>query len=892
VRRPLVRATAVALAMGIAPGAWAQSVILDDGTEHDLTNQVITAGTIALQVLNAGTRAIGSNLSVSTSAANAHAIFVQNQGAVDLDGLGVSTTGLQAGGVLATGAGSSVLLRDADIATAGQNAFGVSVGGGSSGSVLDSVVHVMGFDAAAALASGGATLTVTNSSVTSERLRAVDARGAGSVVRTVNSHLQANGSVEVVRVIEQGRAEFSGGTVTAAGWGFSLDGVGSSLLAEGGIQIGAVVVGARVTNAASLRFDDAHLDVSGGHGVLLIGAGSTFTATASTIDAVVDDGIYGLNGGVVELTDTNVTSGANAIEMSSSTAATNTVSMAGGRLHSIASAIHVAGGVGTLMLSDGAQVGSDSGTIIEVEAAGQLDATFTASAIAGNIKANGTGIVNLALRGGASLQGGIVNGARVDVLSGTSWMLDSNSDVATLDNGGTVGFSAPTGTARTLTVRGNYIGVGGTLSLHTHLGGDDASSDHLHVMGDTSGSTQLAIVNAGGPGAEALNGIRVVQVDGASNGTFALTGRVVGGAFEYALFQGGVSDPADGDWYLRTALATTPPPVPPPVLPPGQPPVAPPVVPPATPIPVYRPEPGIYLANQALATTMFRHRRDDRGALRTTDGEGPERHAWVRATRGQLDATTGAGQIQVGADSRGIEVGSQFLAWTTGLGAFAMGAALHDATAETHDISSATGFRALGEVRGRAASLFGSWSADPAGQLGPSLDLYVQRGKFDHTVQGQGLARETYASEAFATSLEAGYAFQLHQGKGATLYLEPQLQFVHTDYDGEVHVETNGTRITSVDDGGLATRVGVRLFGVVGEVQPYLELNAWHEDTGTALRFDATTVNLALDNITWEGNAGLTVDVGKGWAGWGGMGVRRSSSTRDVHGELGLKYRW
>jgi fibronectin-binding autotransporter adhesin len=66
----------------------------------------------------------------------------------------------------------------------------------------------------------------------------------------------------------------------------------------------------------------------------------------------------------------------------------------------------------------------------------------------------------------------------------------------------------------------------------------------------------------GGSGAPTTQGIKLIDVQGASNGTFALAGNyvfqgqqaVVAGAYAYRLYQGGISTPNDGDWYLRSAL--------------------------------------------------------------------------------------------------------------------------------------------------------------------------------------------------------------------------------------------------------------------------------------------------------------------------------------------------
>lgn len=82
------------------------------------------------------------------------------------------------------------------------------------------------------------------------------------------------------------------------------------------------------------------------------------------------------------------------------------------------------------------------------------------------------------------------------------------------------------------------------------------------MTGDTSGSTNVRVINLGGAGAQTNEGIKIIDVGGQSGGNFTLRGSytfegdpaVVAGAYAYRLYQGGVSTPADGDWYLRSAL--------------------------------------------------------------------------------------------------------------------------------------------------------------------------------------------------------------------------------------------------------------------------------------------------------------------------------------------------
>jgi fibronectin-binding autotransporter adhesin len=139
----------------------------------------------------------------------------------------------------------------------------------------------------------------------------------------------------------------------------------------------------------------------------------------------------------------------------------------------------------------------------------------------------------------------------------------------------------------TLTVTGNYVGNGGTLEIETALGDDASPTDRLVVNGATSGTTGVTLINRNGLGAQTAEGIKIIDVVGASNGTFTLNGdyqfqgapAVVAGAYAYRLYKNGVTDPNDGDWYLRSALTN------PPTDPnSGEPPVTPPHYQPCVPV--------------------------------------------------------------------------------------------------------------------------------------------------------------------------------------------------------------------------------------------------------------------------------------------------------------------
>jgi fibronectin-binding autotransporter adhesin len=169
---------------------------------------------------------------------------------------------------------------------------------------------------------------------------------------------------------------------------------------------------------------------------------------------------------------------------------------------------------------------------------------------------------NAAFAGPTTVQGGMLSvngnlGGTLSVLS--AGRLEGIGTVGTTTNAGVV---APGNSIGTLTIAGNYTGNGGALEIESALGGDASPTDRLVVTGNTAGTTTVRVLNRGGLGAQTNDGIRIIDVGGASNGNFTLAGDyvlqgrpvVVGGAYGYGLYQNGVSTPNDGDWYLRSTL--------------------------------------------------------------------------------------------------------------------------------------------------------------------------------------------------------------------------------------------------------------------------------------------------------------------------------------------------
>lgn len=246
---------------------------------------------------------------------------------------------------------------------------------------------------------------------------------------------------------------------------------------------------------------------------------------------------------------------------------------------------------GTLRISNDANLGAaggdvtlDGGTLetsaslssardIVVASGGTIgaavDTVFTYNGLfsgSGTLTKNGAGTLlvtadnggfggSTAVAGGTLAVQGSLGGA---VTVGQAGRLEGSGRVGSIVNAGVV---APGRSIGTLTVAGDYRGNGGVLEIEAELGGDASAADRLVVNGATSGNTRVTVINRGGLGAQTVEGIKIVDVAGASDGSFTLDGdylfdgqqAVIAGAYGYRLFKNGVATPQDGDWYLRSA---------------------------------------------------------------------------------------------------------------------------------------------------------------------------------------------------------------------------------------------------------------------------------------------------------------------------------------------------
>ena len=425
---------------------------------------------------------------------------------------------------------------------------------------------------------------------------------------------------------------------------------------------------------------------------------------------------------------------------------------------------------------------------------------------------------------------------------------------------------------------GDYYGRDGRLWMDTQLAGDNAPSDLFTVQGDVAGTTYVRIYNLGGDGALTTgDGIRVIAIDGNSpDDAFVLDGdyigfdgriATVGGAYGYTLHHNAISDPDDGDWYLRSTIQD-------PFSSSGR--------------PIARWQPGAVMyetyaqvirhmnrpstlrqrvGNRFWAGTSYR----DRGVCcltdaveKTIDGGG----LWVRGggaysdmepdhSSGRARWQQDYGLLQVGAD---FSVDPSVYAGRLVLGVFGQ-YAYGDTELDT--------FFSHGQFDTENYGIAGT--ATWYGHQGTYVDLQAQFNWYDTDLLSYELYYLATGSDAvgFSFSAEAGHTIKLCDYYALT----PQVQLTFNAEEIDDIYDVYGVYMKDVDNNGGAARFGVAfeqrvsrrkspadMYGILllERINLYAIANAlYYFDDETEV--NVSGVNLSQERDAWWGQVGVGV---------------------------------
>lgn len=642
----------------------------------------------------------------------------------------------------------------------------------------------------------------------------------------------------------------------------------------------------KLTTSTGIRADDGSITTSG-------------KITAYGADSI---GLFSLNGGLITNSGAVAMSGATSIGLAAvggkiTTTADVTMTGAGsfglygedgGRIEATGSKIDVTG------WAVGATNGASTFVLEGVTATGTsglLAATDGAKTIVSATSSD--------LWGRAYTEAGSTSAL---TLTGSAWTMPADSNVTDLVNDGSriVFVSPASGGFKTLTVDNDYTGAnGGTLVMSSTLNnGLVQLTDKMVVHGDTAGSTVLDISNYNGLGAYTPgDGIKVVQVDGASSGTFSLAQDLYAGAFQYDLFKGGRVDPNDGDWYLRSSLSAG----------------AQTVVP--------------------YAESLLKFGQTTIGTLQQRTGN----RLWqddVPAASG-LVTKAPAKAAAAGTDVVGGGVWGRVLGLTGSTGATGTGVGydqnLWFAQAGVDGV--------LHEDRNGALVLgimgtYGTQSVDVDVSSHPTL-LVPRQGKIDTTGYGvggsltwigtdglyvDGVGQATwYDSDLSATGFPAlvngnkgfGYALSLETGRryalsgGWTVVPQAQLVYSSVSFDDFSYLNPNGSAVGVSGGGGesLLGRAGVRLENLSRNaangqrLQGYGIVNLTYEFlNGTSVDVGYTPLTQDMERLWGEVGLGGTWAFNDRFSLYGeglySTALNNFGDSYTVRGTLGLRYNW
>ncbi|WP_246876123.1 autotransporter outer membrane beta-barrel domain-containing protein [Citrobacter sp. CFNIH10] len=522
-----------------------------------------------------------------------------------------------------------------------------------------------------------------------------------------------------------------------------------------------------------------------------------------------------------------------------------------------------------------------------------------------------SGLVNV--HNGGTFTGYGSTAGDVNVMQGGTMQMTDFLVGGSLTNSGSVLLTREDGTpGNTLTVNGNYTGNNGLLALNTVLGDDSSVTDKLTVEGDTAGNTRVSVTNTGGTGAQTVNGIEVIQVDGNSAGSFALTtGTVEAGAYVYTLAKG--AGAAAKNWYLTSKWKDSTPPQdePDPIdVDPSEP--TPPVVDPTAPD-ALRPEAGSYISNIAAANTLFHHRLHDRlGEPQYTDalynGEENVSSMWMRHVGGHERSSSGDGQLQTQSNRYVLQIGGDIAQWSSdGLDRWHLGVMGGYANEHSNTRSDRVGYGSDGRVSGYSAGLYGTWYQNDADKTGMYVDSWMLYNWFDSSVESDHRDSDSYKSKGLTASVEAGYTLKAGEFYGSegtlnTWYVQPQAQVTWMGVKDDAHRRKDGTRIETQGDGNIQTRLGVRTYlsshhkmddGKQRTFQPFVEVNWIHNTETWGVKMDGTKVSRDGARNLGEVRTGVEGKLNDHLSVWGNVGVQMGDKGySDTQGMVGVKYSW
>lgn len=492
-------------------------------SDLDLNNVTVqTSGEHAYGVdINNNSTAVITQGNYKTSGQGSHGLFVSHSDSVlNVTGTDIETTGDNAHAINAQHGVSTI--KDATLTTRGLLSYGFYTEGQAEGNGL--TISTSGEKGYGVMAARGGKMQVSNTTISTAGQEAHGAAAlAGSSLSLTNTDITLKGANGAAVIAQQATVGLQNSTLTAAGTG------SKGIFARGSV----------------IKADNLSLNVSGTDANGLVSTLSTFTVSNSTLT------VNGTTGAILALGKAE--GSANDLTLNN----TSVESTGGAAIVAQATDLN-------LTLTDGSSLTNADGMALYAasEVNDQNQPTFSQLAVtaAGNIRLTGDVVaenydntLNLSLANSSQLSGAAKNVNQLTLDKSSSWLLNDDSNVRTLQHDGRILFNNAKG-FKTLTVDGDLSGEG-QFVMNTQLEGDNSLTDRVLVKGDAQGEFGLTINNVNGKGAKTDKGILLVKVDGNSQqAKFKENNTVVAGNYQYF-----VNKKGDDAWYLEASYEETPP---------------------------------------------------------------------------------------------------------------------------------------------------------------------------------------------------------------------------------------------------------------------------------------------------------------------------------------------
>ncbi|URF07008.1 autotransporter outer membrane beta-barrel domain-containing protein [Cupriavidus campinensis] len=572
---------------------------------------------------------------------------------------------------------------------------------------------------------------------------------------------------------------------------------------------------------------------------------------------------------------------------------------------------------GTLQIGNGGTSGSLAGNVV-VNSGATLafnrSDSYTYGGIvsgAGGVAQNGTGTT--VLTGANTYTGATAINLGTLAIDGSMTSPVTVATAGTLSGTGTIfgnvtnsGTVTPGGTG-VLTIAGNYLGNDGTVRVNTVFGGDASATGRLVVTGDTSGTSQIRAVNVGGAGAATVDGIKIIDVQGASNATFTLAGdytfqgqqAVVAGPYAYRLYKNGVSTPTDGDWYLRSTLAETP-------AGSTSATAAAPLLAPT--VPLYEAYSSVLQRFNELGTLQQRvgnRSWSPNAAVQAEQDAGKPiigRGAWARVegSNTHIDPSTSTTSASYNVRMWKFEGGVDAPVVENQAGTLVVGPTFHYGIANSN-VSSMFGNGAI-DATGYGFGGTATWY----GNNGSYVDARATVTWYDTDIRSSTLSTKLAngnRGSGVATSVEAGHQLAL----GGNWSITPQAQLAWSQVRFDAFTDQYGTNVSRDNGNSLVSRLGVSLDhetkwtagnGKTRRSHVYGITNLYYDFLhGTSARVSDISL-ISKEQALW---AGLGVGASLNWdddrySVYGELLARTSlqdfGDSNAIGAKLGVRYRW